>query len=298
MTGGFNRWTHDSVLSPMKMLRRLRVRNFSSPPCRAACPTAWGWLTLSSVAASARSPRSTTSLVAIITFRRAGHGEETWPAGRARGGGCAPIAKVQAVRPAPSSAAMVAPRKTSAGMVEVVLPKYQFFNNSVFVGIERSTYETHRLGWPTIRVEKCTVEGLQCFFIEAQNGMFQTDSVYGRNDDSARFNVFCNAALEFLTRTARQPDILHCHDWSSAEVARSYWEHYHHNGLTKPKVAFTIHNMNYGQAKLAEAVYHSQMTTTVSPSYAGEVSESSVIGDNGHKFTGIHRRCRSRHLGS
>jgi starch synthase len=117
--------------------------------------------------------------------------------------------------------------------------------------------------------------------------MFQTGSVYGRNDDAARFNFFCNAALEFLLRTSRQPDILHCHDWSSAEVARAYWEHYHHNGLTKPKVAFTIHNMNYGQAKLSEAVHHSQMTTTVSPSYAGEVSGSSVIGANLDKFTGV-----------
>jgi glycogen synthase len=27
------------------------------------------------------------------------------------------------------------------------------------------------------------------------------------------------AALEFLLKTGRQPDILHCHDWSTAEVA-------------------------------------------------------------------------------
>ena len=30
--------------------------------------------------------------------------------------------------------------------------------------------------------------------------------------------------------------------------------------------------MNYGQAKIGEASFHSQITTTVSPSYAGEVS--------------------------
>ena len=70
------------------------------------------------------------------------------------------------------------------------------------------------------------------------------------NDDASRFNFFCNAALEFLLQTEDKPDILHCHDWSSAEVARAFWENYHHHGLWKPKVAFTIHNMNYGQAKL------------------------------------------------
>jgi hypothetical protein len=38
------------------------------------------------------------------------------------------------------------------------------------------------------------------------------------------------------------------------------------------KVAFTIHNMNYGQAKIGQASHHAQVTTTVSPSYASEVS--------------------------
>jgi hypothetical protein len=35
-----------------------------------------------------------------------------------------------------------------------------------------------------------------------------------------RFDFFCKAALEFLLKTGRQPDILHCHDWSTAHVAK------------------------------------------------------------------------------
>ena len=31
------------------------------------------------------------------------------------------------------------------------------------------------------------------------------------------------AALEFLLQTGRQPDVLHCHDWSTASLAQSYW---------------------------------------------------------------------------
>ncbi len=31
------------------------------------------------------------------------------------------------------------------------------------------------------------------------------------------------AALEFLLQTGRQPDILHCHDWSTAILAETYW---------------------------------------------------------------------------
>ncbi len=43
-------------------------------------------------------------------------------------------------------------------------------------------------------------------------------------------------ALEFLLRTGRQPDIVHCHDWSSADVAKYYWTEYHNYGLWKPHV--------------------------------------------------------------
>ena len=47
------------------------------------------------------------------------------------------------------------------------------------------------------------------------------------------------AALEFLLQTGRQPDILHCHDWSSAPLARAYRDDYHPYGLWKPKVGLT-----------------------------------------------------------
>jgi glycogen synthase len=41
-----------------------------------------------------------------------------------------------------------------------------------------------------------------------------------------RFDFFSKAALEFMIRTGRQPDIVHCHDWSTAHVAKAYWEDY------------------------------------------------------------------------
>ena len=170
--------------------------------------------------------------------------------------------------------------------VEIVVPMYSFFNSSPLLGARE--FETNfDFGGCTITVTKCRVEGVMVFFVEPSNGMFARDAVYGWNDDASRFNFFCNAALEFLLQTGRQPDILHCHDWSSAEVARAFWENYHHHGLWKPKVAFTIHNMNYGQAKLGEAAFHSQMTTTVSPSYAGEVSGHPAVSGNLHKFHGV-----------
>ena len=51
---------------------------------------------------------------------------------------------------------------------------------------------------------------------------------------------------------------------------QTYWEDYHPYGLWKPRVVFTIHNLNYGKKKLSEAAYFCQKFTTVSPTYAFE----------------------------
>ncbi|GBF95473.1 glycosyltransferase [Raphidocelis subcapitata] len=140
---------------------------------------------------------------------------------------------------------------------------------------------------PHVVVTSCVVEGIRVFFVDPHNGFFHTDSVYGRNDDEMRFDFFCKAALEFLLQTQRQPDILHCHDWQTAHVAKAYWDDYHPFGLWKPNVVFTIHNMNYGQRKIGEAAYYSQKFTTVSPTYAAEVGGHPAIAGHGHKFMGI-----------
>jgi len=196
----------------------------------------------------------------------------------------APIAKVGGLGDVVTALARAI--QDEGNLVEVILPKYQFFNASPMLGNMEFEVEFEALG-TRIVVTKHVVEAITVFFVEPGNGMFNCDSVYGRNDDGVRFDFFCNAALEFLLQTNRQPDILHCHDWSTATVAASYWQNYHHNGLWKPKVVFTIHNMNYGQMKIGEACHHAQLTTTVSPSYAGEVSGHAAVRDNLHKFHGV-----------
>ena len=42
-------------------------------------------------------------------------------------------------------------------------------------------------------------------------------------EGSLRQQKRMQAALEFLLQTGRQPDILHCHDWSTAILAEAYW---------------------------------------------------------------------------
>lgn len=103
--------------------------------------------------------------------------------------------------------------------------------------------------------------------------------------DSERFGFFSKAALEFLLQSGRQPDIIHCHDWSTALVAKSYWDDYHEHGLPNSSVVFTIHNFGYGQDAIGEAAMYSQKVTTVSPSYANEIRHEGCIAQYSEKFT-------------
>jgi hypothetical protein len=117
-----------------------------------------------------------------------------------------------------------------------IVRRYDFFLQSpVLAGQMRYECEFD-WGGTRIFVSTAIVEGLRCFFIEPRNNFFATPTVYGRYDDEVRFDFFCKAALEFLLKTGRQPDILHCHDWSTAHVAKAFWEDYQPYGLYKPKV--------------------------------------------------------------
>ncbi|CAD7699185.1 unnamed protein product [Ostreobium quekettii] len=196
----------------------------------------------------------------------------------------APIAKVGGLADVVTSLGRAV--KEQGHLVEIILPRYDFFLQSPM--LNQMQYETEfDWGGTHIYVSTQIVEGLRVFFIEPMNGFFSIPTVYGRIDDGQRFNFFCKAAMEFLLQTGRQPDILHCHDWSTASVARSYWEDYHYFGLWKPRVVFTIHNLNYGEIQIGEAAHYAQRFTTVSPSYAFEVGGHPAIAPNVGKFMGI-----------
>lgn len=88
-------------------------------------------------------------------------------------------------------------------------------------------------------------------------------------------------------QTGRQPDILHCHDWQTAPVAKYYWDDYQRFGLPNSRVVLTIHNMQYGAGLIGEAMEYCQKATTVSRTYAEEVSGHGALNKNLHKFRGI-----------
>ncbi|KAI3966739.1 hypothetical protein MKW92_038736 [Papaver armeniacum] len=169
--------------------------------------------------------------------------------------------------------------------VDIILPKYDCINLSSVKDFQH--HRSYFWGGTEIKVWFGKVEGLSVYFLEPQNGLFWTGCIYGCRNDGERFGFFCHAALEFLLQSGFHPDILHCHDWSSAPVSWLYKDHYVHYGLTNTRVVFTIHNLEFGAPLIGKAMQYSDKATTVSSTYAREVAGNPVIAPHLHKFHGI-----------
>ncbi|KAL6573848.1 Soluble starch synthase 3, chloroplastic/amyloplastic [Orobanche hederae] len=169
--------------------------------------------------------------------------------------------------------------------VDIILPKYDCLKFSNVMDFQfRKSYSWNGT---EIKVWFGKVEGLSVYFLEPQNGLFSVGCIYGRANDGERFGFFCHAALEFLLQSGFHPDIIHCHDWSSAPVAWLFKEHYMHYGLSKARVVFTIHNLEFGAALIGKAMTFSDKATTVSSTYSKEVSGNPVVAPHLYKFHGI-----------
>ncbi|KAJ1389724.1 Starch synthase, catalytic domain [Sesbania bispinosa] len=216
-------------------------------------------------------------------------------------------------------------------LVEIVLPKYDCMQydrirdlRALDVVIE--SYFDGQLFKNKIWVG--TIEGLPVYFIEPHHPdkFFWRGKFYGEHDDFRRFSFFSRAALEFLLRAGKKPDIIHCHDWQTAFIAPLYWDIYAPKGLNSARICFTCHNFEYqGTAAASDlescgldshhlnrpdrmqdnsahdrvnsvkgGVVFSNIVTTVSPTYAQEVRTAeggqglhSTISAHSKKFIGI-----------
>ncbi|CAI7814296.1 unnamed protein product [Closterium sp. NIES-54] len=169
--------------------------------------------------------------------------------------------------------------------VEVVLPKYDCLKYDQVQGLEaKGDFVWGGTRW---LVWHGRVEGIPVNFLEPESGLFWVGCIYGRKDDAARFGTFCHAALEFLLQTGRSPDLLHCHDWSSAPVAWLQREQYSGYGGGNARTVFTIHNLEFGQDMIGRAMAACDMATTVSPTYAAEISGHAAVAAHRAKFHGI-----------
>jgi starch synthase len=142
--------------------------------------------------------------------------------------------------------------------VDVILPKYDSMRydrvEGMMVAYERLMVPWH-VGEVPATVWTGFVHGCRCFFIEPHSPehYFDRGHLYGFPDDVARFAFFSKAAMEFMLKTNRRPDIIHCHDWQTALVPVLLYEMYQRLGMENVRVCYTIHNFSH-QGVTGEAV--------------------------------------------
>lgn len=134
--------------------------------------------------------------------------------------------------------------------VEIILPKYDCMRYDHIWGL-RVTMADLWVPWYGGAVH-CSVwfgyvHGRKCFFIEphSQDHFFNRAAYYGFPDEYMRWAFFSKAALEFLFRTNKRPDVIHCHDWHTALVPVLLYEIYQHAGMHDQRVCYTVHNFRH-----------------------------------------------------
>ena len=196
--------------------------------------------------------------------------------------------------------------------VEIILPKYNHMRYDHIWGLTK-VYEDLWVPWYGGAIHTSVwfgfVHGRKCFFIEphSPDNFFNRGAYYGQRDDVMRYAFFCRAALEFMLKTNKHPEVIHCHDWQTALVPVLLYEMYQPLGLRHSRVCFTIHNFrhqgvtggqvlqatglnrpeyffhydrlrdnkNAGALNLMKAgIVYSNFTTTVSPRHAWEAKDA------------------------
>jgi starch synthase len=134
--------------------------------------------------------------------------------------------------------------------VELILPKYDCMRYDHIWGLH-DAYRDLVVPWNGNDIH-CSVycgwvHGRVCFFIEphSSDNFFNRGKYYGALDDHMRFAFFSKAALEFLLRSNKRPDIIHCHDWQTGLLPVMLYEIYGYHGMANQRVCYTVHNFKH-----------------------------------------------------
>lgn len=243
---------------------------------------------------------------------------------------CAPVAKVGGLGDVVFGLSRELEIRGNA--VEIILPKYDCLKYDRIWNLTLA-HDDLWVPWFGGRVH-CSVyfgfvDGRKCFFIDPHSDdlYFNRGKFYGNDDDNMRFTFFSKAALEFLLKSGKRPDIIHCHDWQTSLIPVMLYEQYAQQGLDRSRVCLTVHNFahqglsgdkilwatrlgrpndffrkdrlqddNYSGALnlLKGGIVYSNFVTTVSPHHAWEAMYTiqgfgmgHTLHQHGRKFMGI-----------
>jgi starch synthase len=241
---------------------------------------------------------------------------------------CAPAAKVGGLADVVHGLARELMLRGEA--VEVVLPMYDCMRYDRIQGLEKcyaDLWVPYYENWIRCDVYRGQVDQISCLFIKpmSRENFFDRGLFYGHEDDAGRFALFSRAALEFLFKSGRRPDILHCHDWQTGLVPVLLYEIYQSLGMGQTRVCYTLHNVHHqgltgphvlrqcglglhlmapeklrdnthvGAVNLMKGgIVYANFVTTVSPRYAEEIKHTvlghglqATLNAHAHKFGGV-----------
>ena len=184
----------------------------------------------------------------------------------------------------------------------IVMPLYGDIRSELKEKMKYITNFTVPLAWRRqyCGVFEAQVDGVTYYFLDNEY-YFKRKGIYGFYDDAERFSFFAKAILEMLNYIDFAPEIIHCNDWQTALTPVYLNLYFRHNPkFQNIRTVFTIHNIQYqgrygmeivedvmGIPKYAGsmvelegcsnmmkgAIEQSDMVTTVSPTYAWEITD-------------------------
>eukprot|EP00270_Netrium_digitus_P011426 TRINITY_DN3632_c0_g1_i1.p1 TRINITY_DN3632_c0_g1~~TRINITY_DN3632_c0_g1_i1.p1 ORF type:complete len:770 (-),score=191.80 TRINITY_DN3632_c0_g1_i1:147-2456(-) len=135
-------------------------------------------------------------------------------------------------------------------LVEVILPKYMSMDSSVvedFRQLQGDFFSYFGGDWHRNQLWSGNVFGVPVTFIDPQHPakFFDREKMYDYVDDFERFTYFSRAALEYLKKMGKKPDVIHLHNWHTAAAAPLFWDIYSHQGMNNTRLLFTCHDFKY-----------------------------------------------------
>lgn len=210
--------------------------------------------------------------------------------------------------------------------IRVIIPKYKDINSQMKEQLKFIKHFNVNVGWREeyCGVWECIYNGVTYYVLDNEH-YFNRDGMYGFYDEAERFAFFDRAVLDTLRQIDWQPDLIHCNDWQTGmlpvllkfEYKRKdefYWNmkcvYSIHNiafqGIFDPNIlpelfGFDLELYENKALKFDEGVsfmkgglYYSDMITTVSNSYAGEIQTpeygerlDAVLRDRSYALRGI-----------
>lgn len=179
--------------------------------------------------------------------------------------------------------------------ISIMMPKYKEVKENLEYVTDYPIYMQGQKENCIVRKHIQNIEGkeLKTYFVDNIK-YFDRDGLYCHPDEAERFAFFDKAVVEFIKRD--MPDVVHLNDWQTGPIALLLKEKVKE---CKPKIIYTIHNMEYNGRFNRGNIYHldlddsyftmdklefygdmsfskagiiySDVVTTVSKSYAEEI---------------------------